>query len=190
MTCKNQREEIKEKNSLIDKLKAENQFLKGTRDDSGKEYSKMEVMKDENQLLLKKIGEMEAYLKKYGLKWVGNQLEGSLDHQQMKKDIKKPVYNYKLPSQIDIGTIMRRVEELNAGLHSEGFGTEIYEDHGIHKFRQAKPLPMGFFSNGIAIKGYTFYPYKSNESLHILSDLVEGYFPYVLKSKFPNGVML
>jgi hypothetical protein len=40
----------------------------------------------------------------------------------MKKDIKSN-YNYRLPSEIDINTIARRVEELNSGLHSEGMGT-------------------------------------------------------------------
>lgn len=49
---------------------------------------------------------------------------------------------------------------------------------------------MGFFGNGIAIKGFKFFPYKAKQSLQILSDLVDGYFPYVLKHKFPNGVFL
>lgn len=49
---------------------------------------------------------------------------------------------------------------------------------------------MGFFGNGIAIKGYKFFPYKGKESLQVLSDLVDGYFPYVLKQKYPNGVFL
>lgn len=79
---------------------------------------------------------------------------------------------------------------MNGGLQAEGQGTEIYQENGVHKFRKAEPLPLGFFSNGIAIKGYKFYPYKSKESLHILSDLVDGYFPYVLKAKYPNGVFL
>ena len=49
---------------------------------------------------------------------------------------------------------------------------------------------MGFFANGIAIKGLKFFPYQSKESLQILSDLLDGYFPYVLKHKYPNGVFL
>lgn len=59
---------------------------------------------------------MEEYLKKYGLKWVGKNIEGKFEHQKMKKDIKKN--NYRLPSEIDINTLLRRVEELNAGLQS------------------------------------------------------------------------
>jgi len=51
-------------------------------------------------------------------------------------------------------------------------------------------LPIGFFADGIAIKGYNFFSYKTKESLQILGDLVDGYFPYVLKAKYPNGVFL
>ena len=120
---------------------------------------------------------------------MGNKVEGQLEHQQIKKDIKNN-YNYRLPSQIDINTVIRRTEELNAGLHSEGMGTEVYQDNGVHKFRKDDALPIGFFSNGIAIKGYKFFPYKSKESLQILGDLVDGYFPYILKAKYPNGVFL
>lgn len=69
-------------------------------------------------------------------------------------------------------------------------GTEVYSENGVHKFRKAEPLPMAFFGNGIAIKGFKFFPYKTKESLQILSDLVDGYFPYVLKHKYPNGVFL
>lgn len=51
-------------------------------------------------------------------------------------------------------------------------------------------MPIGFFANGIAIKGFKFFPYKSKEALQILGDLVDGYFPYVLKRKYPNGVFM
>jgi UBX domain-containing protein 11 len=69
-------------------------------------------------------------------------------------------------------------------------GTEVYQENGVHKFRKADPLPIGFFSNGIAIKGFRFFPYKSKESLQILGDLVDGYFPFVFKGKYPNGVFM
>ena len=92
---------------------------------------------------------MEEYLKKNGLKWVGNSIQGKLNHEKIKKDIKNSKHNYRLPTEIDIGTIRRRVEELNGGLHSEGYGTEIYVENGIHKFRKAQALPLSFYGNGI-----------------------------------------
>lgn len=80
---------------------------------------------------------MEEYLKKYGLRWVGGKAEGELDKAQIKKAIAKGNYQYRLPREIDINTVTRRIEELNAGLYSEGKGTEVYQDNGIHKFRKA-----------------------------------------------------
>jgi hypothetical protein len=66
---------------------------------------------------------METYLKKYGLKWVGDKLEGKLEADKMKQAIAKGNYQYRLPSEIDINTIGLRINDLNAGLHSEGKGT-------------------------------------------------------------------
>jgi hypothetical protein len=51
-------------------------------------------------------------------------------------------------------------------------------------------LPIGFFANGIAIKGYKFLSYQTKESLQVLGDLLDGYFPFILKGKYPNGVFL
>lgn len=51
-------------------------------------------------------------------------------------------------------------------------------------------MPIGFFANGIAIKGYKFFSYKTKESLQVLGDLVDGYFPSVLKGKYPGGVFM
>lgn len=60
---------------------------------------------------------MEVFLKSYGLKWVGHKMEGNLDKNKLKKDMEKPKYNYNLPSEVDISTVARRIQELNMGLH-------------------------------------------------------------------------
>lgn len=61
---------------------------------------------------------MEEYLKKYGLKWVGGKADGVLDKVKIKNAISKGNYQYRLPREIDINTVARRIEELNAGLYS------------------------------------------------------------------------
>jgi hypothetical protein len=38
----------------------------------------MKAIQLENEDLQKKVTQMEEYLKKYGLKWVGNKIEGKL----------------------------------------------------------------------------------------------------------------
>lgn len=50
-------------------------------------------------------------------------MEGKLNKDQLKKDMEKPKYNYHLPSEVDINTVARRIEELNMGLHQEGVST-------------------------------------------------------------------
>ena len=40
------------------------------------------------------------------------------------------------------------------------------------------------------IKGMPFYPYYSKQAQSMLSDILDGYFPYDLKEKYPEGVPL
>lgn len=66
--------------------------------------------------------EMEKFLASYGLKWVGNdveggqgKLEGKFNAEQVKKDIDngKDLYKVDLPMEIDIQIIAKRIAELN-----------------------------------------------------------------------------
>ena len=75
------------------------------------------------EIQLEKVEEMEKFLKSYGLKWVGNKMEGKLDKKQLDKDLKQPKYNYRLPSEIDIRTVATRIDELNLNMHSEGISS-------------------------------------------------------------------
>ena len=69
----------------------------------------------------------------------------------------KPKYNYNVPKEIDINIILRRIEELNFIMEKEDC-TEVYQDpNGYHKIRKMEPLPIGFYKNGIALKGKYFY---------------------------------
>ena len=40
------------------------------------------------------------------------------------------------------------------------------------------------------IKGFQFYPYYSKQAQSVLSDILDGYFPFDLKKKYPEGVPL
>lgn len=92
--------------------------MKGFREDAPKEYEKMKKLEGENDELKKQVAEMEAYLKKHGLRWIGGKLDGQLDKDSIKKAIAKGNYQYRMPREIDINTVIRRIEELNAGLYS------------------------------------------------------------------------
>lgn len=40
------------------------------------------------------------------------------------------------------------------------------------------------------MKGFKFFPYGGNDAHLILADILDGYFPYQLKNKYPNGTLL
>jgi hypothetical protein len=57
-------------------------------------------------------------------------------------------------------------------------------------FKRPDPIPIFFYQDGLMIEGFSFYPYQSKQAQSILSDILEGYFPYDLKAKYPEGVPL
>ena len=61
---------------------------------------------------------------------------------------------------------------------------------GMKGFQQIAEVPIFFFSNGLMIKGFQFYPYYSKQAQSVLSDILDGYFPFDLKKKYPEGVPL
>ena len=61
---------------------------------------------------------------------------------------------------------------------------------GMKGFQHLAEVPIFFFANGLMIKGMPFYPYYSKQAQSVLSDILDGYFPYDLKVKYPDGVPL
>lgn len=100
---------------------------------------------------------------------------------------KGPQYRNNLPKEIDTEVLTRRIEELNFIAEKQYVATIQGNMKG---FKQHQDVPIFFFQNGLQIKGYPFYPYYSKQAQSVLSDILDGYFPYDLKDKYPNGVPL
>lgn len=130
---------------------------------------------------------MEQFLADYGLKWLGK--EGSFHSTQLKKelDFQGPAYKNNLPPEIDTEVLSRRIDELNWIAEKSRV---VKQGDGVNKFEPQKEFNIWFFKNGLQMKGFKFYPYHSKEAQSVLSDILDGYFPYDLKEKFPNGVPL
>jgi len=67
---------------------------------------------------------------------------------------------------------------------------ELDKNENVYKLKHRKEIKIGFYKNGIAIEHFPFYEYRSKESLQILSDILEGYSPFIFKDKYPKGVLL
>lgn len=186
--CEIQRKEIKEKTEQLHKAQKEIETLRTL--SSSDQVSAFSKLEEENQGLRSQVREMEKFLADYGLKWVGNAPSGQLDIASLMQDIptSDPLYRYNLPNEIDIAIIERRIQELN--IVAEKDAARWVAQGAVHRFKAPESVCITFFKNGLVLQGYPFRPYSSKEAQSLLSDLLDGYFPYDLKKKYPDGVPL
>ena len=101
---------------------------------------------------------------------------------------KQPTYRNKLPAEIDTEVLTRRIEELNFIAEKQRI---VKNKDGQHQFVKLHELQIFFYKNGLMIDGgFAFCPYHSKEAQSMLSDILDGYFPFDLKVKYPEGVPL
>lgn len=96
-----------------------------------------------------------------------------------------------LPKQIDIKILIQRIGEMNSLLYQDGASTHFTSEDGkIFKMTQRKELQITFFQNGVIIEGYQFLPYSSSLAQKVLHDILDGYSPFILKERYPDGILL
>jgi hypothetical protein len=93
-----------------------------------------------------------------------------------------------LPNEIDFTVLERRIQELN--MIAEKDAARWVSEGAVHRFKAPENVCITFFKNGVVLQGFAFRPYSSKEAQSLLSDILDGYFPYDLKKKFPDGVPL
>ena len=92
-----------------------------------------------------------------------------------------------LPKEIDTEVLTKRIEELNFIAEKQKI---VKGKEGMHQFQKVQEVLIFFFKNGLIIKGHPYYAYNSKEAQSVLSDILDGYFPFDLKKKYPDGVPL
>jgi len=92
------------------------------------------------------------------------------------------------PRKVNIPLLQQRVSALNATLADE---YEIVKNQDGHsQFKQRKEVAIVFYLNGIIIDGGSFRPYEWDITKAFIIDILDGYFPFEFKEKYPNGVPL
>lgn len=180
------KKEIQEKTGIIHSLKEEIKVLKLA--SSEEAAAEIRDLQSGNSQLRAQLSEMEDFLNDYGLKWVGK--EGKLDVKSIQEAIggSEPRFRCNLPREIDVRVLERRIHELN--MIAESDAIRMVSEGGIHRFKAPPSIAIVFFKNGVVLHGFPFRPYSSHEAQSILSDILDGFFPYDLKRKYPDGVPL
>jgi hypothetical protein len=146
---------------------------------------------EERDRAMHQISEMTKFLADYGLTWVGDR------NSSIEENCEQVMTMVPEPSQlrqIDIGHLSSKAEELN--LSVEKTGARIVSDRvgGVTRARfvvdEMLPLPLTVFKDGLKLGAEEFLPLNSMGADRLLEDIFDGYFPYALKEKYPEGVAL
>eukprot|EP00826_Nyctotherus_ovalis_P064386 TRINITY_DN9442_c0_g7_i2.p1 TRINITY_DN9442_c0_g7~~TRINITY_DN9442_c0_g7_i2.p1 ORF type:complete len:390 (-),score=118.76 TRINITY_DN9442_c0_g7_i2:104-1273(-) len=183
---KAQRAEIKQKAEQL--VVAESELGKLRKEVPADRVKKYRQAKLQNDELLKENNEIKAFLKEYGYNWDDKSGEFNLAELKSNLEVKGPAYRNDLPREIDLRVIMQRIDALNA--IAEADAKKINSNNGVHSLGVLDPLMICFYKNGIVLDGFPFHPYHAREAQGMLSDILDGYFPYDLKAKYPEGVPL
>ncbi|GAB0199548.1 UBX domain-containing protein 11 [Grus japonensis] len=134
------------------------------------------------------------FLNDYGLIWVGERHE-QLEDLESLEDEELPTRSFWKPGdavvfkhRIDFDLILENVKDLNV-LAGEGI-SQIKHTPGGARLRQPEPLPLTLYQNGIVMFNGPFRPYEDPSAQQCLQDIMDGYFPSELQTRYPDGIPL
>lgn len=102
---------------------------------------------------------------------------------------KKPENDDPSYRSINIQTLRQRIDQLNAAVENDKRTVSLSNgDSKMVKFESQIELPISFWKNGMILGNGSFRPYTWSVTKAFLEDIFDGFFPYELKDKYPNGV--
>ncbi|PFX28784.1 UBX domain-containing protein 11 [Stylophora pistillata] len=202
--------------SMMSRLAQVEQQLKAAQTQIGEKDKKIRILEEKAKLLEKARGynsgtitelekkcrrlqtqvfQMEEFLADYGMVWVGDDASDS-DYEVLEEPSstaapssisRQGVWN---PTprdfQMDFDVVTKNIRELNV-LAGEGCSDVSRTKDGARlKVRESVPLVL--YSNGILMFGGPFRPYSDPITQQCLQDIMDGYFPSELQSRYPGGV--
>lgn len=187
-----QNKEIIQKNRKISRLEDKLKIMQQNNDESSPaEMAKL--LKMQCVMLQKQVQEMEDFLGDYGLIWVGetDAIDVNIDcgssRRSKNDDIWKPD-DAAVPTlpKLDYDIILEKIKELNL-LAGDGVAKVERTKDGA-RLKYPDPVQLTLYKNGILMFDGPFRPLSDLITQECLSDIMEGYFPSELQSKYPDGV--
>ncbi|KAI9143871.1 hypothetical protein BKA69DRAFT_1122906 [Paraphysoderma sedebokerense] len=180
----------------IERLTKENESL--THLQRGQDESeKVSVLQSKCDYLSRKIQAMEKFLLDYNMIWKDEDAEyiSTLSSSFASlTDLEENTYEtldvrrqQEFP--YDWNLLMDQVNGLNSIAGKEG--AVIVANTGkdnAHKIVSIEPIPITFYNNGFVFNRSAFRFYHEKSAQFFMRDLLDGYFPYELKDRYPDGV--
>ncbi|XP_048681893.2 UBX domain-containing protein 11 isoform X2 [Caretta caretta] len=189
--AKSQAQEIQLKARKVAELEKQVKILQKGKDSpesSGIEELEVKCLQLQNQ-----VWEMERFLNDYGLIWVGERNEQLEELKSLKKQENQPSRGLWKPGHstvsnypIDFDLIFENLKDLNV-LAGEGV-SQIERTAGGARLRQPQSISLTFYQNGIVMFNGPFRSYEEPSTQQCLQDIMDGYFPSELQTRYPDGV--
>lgn len=148
------------------------------------------------------VFQMEDFLADYGMVWVGDDtadsdydiLEESPSSEpsilSSQQGVWKPdsslVSNMTREFKMDFDRVCKNIRELNI-LAGEGCSDVTRTKDGA-RLKVRDPVPLCLYANGILMFGGPFRPYSDPVTQQCMQDIMDGYFPSELQSRYPDGI--
>ncbi|XP_056413408.1 UBX domain-containing protein 11 isoform X2 [Hyla sarda] len=178
-----QAREIQLKDQEIAALEQKIKKLQTRRTDNPPVDKQVYELEKKCQELQKKVNDMEHFLSDYGLIWVGDEGPSESTEQMIpQSNAGQSSYSF----QPDFDLILENIQDLNV-LGGEGVSHVEYKE-GAARLRSPESVPLTLYKNGILMFQGPFRSYQEPSTQQCLRDIMDGYFPSELQTRFPDGV--
>ncbi|XP_051892682.1 UBX domain-containing protein 11 [Pristis pectinata] len=147
--------------------------------------------------LQNQVWEMEKFLNDYGMIWVGTKKDETsnvyLKEEEEPREYSDASGPVLYPGdaatdsfQIEFDLVLQNIKDLNI-LAGEG---EAAVEHvtGGARLKRPDPIPLTLFKNGIVLFNGPFRSFSQPSTQQCMQDIMDGYFPSELQSRYPNGI--
>ncbi|XP_070564296.1 UBX domain-containing protein 11-like isoform X2 [Ptychodera flava] len=191
--------EIIEKDKKIKILEEKCLLLGKYKGSNSEESARIKELEQKCLVLQNQVYEMEEFLADYGMVWVGDSsktnednnrydvLTESSDEEHQDTDVWRPATSLAKPAfHVDFNKVIENIKELNI-LAGEGV-QRIQKTIGGARLRAPEPITLTLYANGIFMFNGPFRSYEEPETQLCVQDLMDGYFPSELQTRYPEGI--
>ncbi|ORX42991.1 hypothetical protein BCR36DRAFT_415838 [Piromyces finnis] len=177
--------ELQEKNNIIYELKKElkerNLLLKSSSDE------KILLLEKKIKKSQKKLELAYNYLKHYNITIDDDdKSEIESDQSVFGDDVNNDTKGFIHEFPYDFNQFSKQIKFLNH-LSEEGIGQIVQHKNGAYTIKMPEPQILNVYSNGFIFDNQ-FHSFSEKDSILFIKEIVDGYFPFQLKDKYPEGV--
>ncbi|XP_070620805.1 UBX domain-containing protein 11 isoform X2 [Erythrolamprus reginae] len=190
---KSQVQAIQEKNKRIRELEELVKTLQKRTEKEPSGATRVEELEILCLQLQRQVWEMERFLNDYGLIWVGEDPDSLRDVESQEEEESLPSRTFWKPGEaivseapIDFDLIFKNLKDLNM-LAGEGV-SQVKHTTGGARLKRLDSVPITFYQNGIVMFKGPFRSYEVPSTQRCLRDIMDGFFPSELQSRYPSGV--